>query len=621
MSSPLVVDAVFDLSPDPVWLVSDGGEVVRHNAAFTRWSQRATSLDDALGEVRVRALRGRTVMTDVRVTVGGIERTFAVHAIRVEGAGVLFLARDLGELAALPSDAAIERALLHLFTSDERLADVLPKALEFLCTSDAWDAAIVWLRDGTHSLRPKSWWFHDEASALERNIPSLRFRVGHGIPGRTFATREVIRIADIYEESLMQRAELTAAAGLHSVIGIPLLDSDDAVGVLELFSRAVRPVSDAKALQLSHTGEALGRLVARRISDEERRRLLALVERKSAEWMLTFDSIALPIFLVASDGTLARLNLAARDLTGVEFDNLIGRELAVIGAGEPWTTLTDITTAVHDSGMPCTAQITSGERTWDVSASLLDADPADDRRVIIVLHETTQLIKLQESVRRGEQLAALGELVAGVAHEVKNPIFGMGMSLDLLERMLDKDDESVEMLNAMRTWLQRLSALTENLLEYGKTWTLELKPGDVDAVIEQAIEVCRPRATEAHVAIECEGTSGGATVLMDATRLAHVFENLLTNAIQFSPRDGAVTLTIGEDDDAVEFTIRDRGPGFNLDDLPRLWQPFFTRRRGGTGLGLAIVQRIVDEHGGTVNASNHKHGGAMVRVRLPKFRV
>ena len=106
---------------------------------------------------------------------------------------------------------------------------------------------------------------------------------------------------------------------------------------------------------------------------------------------------------------------------------------------------------------------------------------------------------------------------------------------------------------------------------------------------------------------------------MDGSRLVLVFENLLINAVQHSVRGGQVHLSAVMEGDGATITIRDHGPGFRPEDLSRVFQPFFTRRRGGTGLGLSIVQRIVDEHGGTVHARNHESGGAELRVHLPLY--
>jgi signal transduction histidine kinase len=111
---------------------------------------------------------------------------------------------------------------------------------------------------------------------------------------------------------------------------------------------------------------------------------------------------------------------------------------------------------------------------------------------------------------------------------------------------------------------------------------------------------------------------------MDQIRLVYAFENVINNAIQHSEAGSVVEVTCGTvsagDRTYIECKVRDRGPGFREDDLPRVFEPFFTRRRGGTGLGLSIVQRVVDEHGGSVAAGNDPDGGASVVIRLPVYQ-
>jgi signal transduction histidine kinase len=269
--------------------------------------------------------------------------------------------------------------------------------------------------------------------------------------------------------------------------------------------------------------------------------------------------------------------------------------------------------------MTCTGEIAAGERTWDVSASPLAAAAGEDDRVVVIMRDTTELVRLQESVRRGEQLAALGELVAGVAHEVKNPLFGMSVTLDLLDQQLGDRPESTELTDALRKWIARLQSLTENLLAFGRTWTTDLAPGDLYTVISQAVEATRPLALGNVVELEASLEGAAQPVLMDQRRLVLVFENLLANAVQHSRKGDRIAIEVRRDDDHIEVAVRDRGPGFRPEELSRVFQPFFTRRRGGTGLGLSIVQRIVDEHGGTVTASNGEQGGAVVLVRLPVY--
>jgi signal transduction histidine kinase len=353
--------------------------------------------------------------------------------------------------------------------------------------------------------------------------------------------------------------------------------------------------------------------LARDVTDTSR------IERKSQEWSLTFDAIELPLFITHFDGVIARLNRPARDLIGAGYRDILGRSIRMSDE-EPWITLGDTVSAVRDSRTPCTAQVTAGDRHWDITASWYRSAADDEERVILALRDTTDIMRLQESVRRGEQLAALGELVAGVAHEVRNPIFGMGLTVDALQEMLPPEDDVLELYGILRQWLDRLNRLMESLLEYGKTWSLDLREGTIDGVLHPVVDGCRQIAARSTVAVDAE-VEPGLPMLMDANRLSHAFENLITNAIQHSKPGQHVSVTARDAGAGmIECMVRDHGPGFNPLDLPRVFQPFFTSRRGGTGLGLSIVQRIVDEHGGTITAVNGEHGGAVLTMRFPMYR-
>jgi signal transduction histidine kinase len=341
-----------------------------------------------------------------------------------------------------------------------------------------------------------------------------------------------------------------------------------------------------------------------------------VIERKGVEWTLTFDAIELPIFITAMDGVIRRLNRAARDLAGSgSFSALIGKPLREIGQSEPWVTIAQCIDSIRDSEQPCTAQAYQAEsdRTWDIAANWYRNPDDGAARAIVALRETTTIVRLQESVRRGEQLAALGELVAGVAHEVRNPLWGMQLTLDALEDA----DAPAQIVADLRHWLRRLNALMESLLAYGRAWTIDLQRGSVGEVVRQAVANTRSMAEAAGVTVAAS-VGEAPPILMDPSRLAQAFENLITNAVQHSDR-GRVLVEVGTSDGFVECLVSDDGPGFPPADLPRLFQPFFTRRAGGTGLGLSIVQRVVDEHGGTIALRNREERGALVTLRFPVY--
>jgi signal transduction histidine kinase len=247
---------------------------------------------------------------------------------------------------------------------------------------------------------------------------------------------------------------------------------------------------------------------------------------------------------------------------------------------------------------------------------------------------------------QAERMAALGALVAGVAHEVKDPLFGMSATLDAFEARFGVRVEHEAYLQALREELNRLKLLMQDLMNYGHAAALVLAPGELQDVLAQAVRECATLARAAGVQVRVAEAAPLGPSLIDRRRLVQAFENLVKNAIQHSPAGGEVVLTAREctcdeaqgspesptfwavalkspaapADDApwLECSVSDGGPGIRAEDLTRIFDPFFTRRRGGTGLGLPIAQRIVEAHGGHLIAGNRPEGGAVLVVRIPR---
>jgi len=585
-------------------------------------SEEATFWTDFLR----RALRGRTMMADGWHEVGGRKRYLAVSSTPVLADdiadGATLVVRDITDRRRRGHREIVELALTRIFGDETSLIDNLTRVMEFLCQADGWELGVVWLAED-RDLVPVAVW-HDgspHSVEFEEAARKLRFAPGHGIPGRAMRDNELIWLPDLSDETVNIRTMHASRLGFRGVVAIPIHDSHEVVGVFELFTRSVRQVNDETARALHDTGIAVGRLIERHRSHEERAELLAALERKSTEWARTFDSIPLPIFLTTKGGDVTRMNRAARALVGGDYAEILGQSIAKLGDGEPWPTLHDLVQAVAESGTFCTAQVVDArERHWDISGSAFTSTDAAEERVIIVMRDVTTIVQLQESVRRGEQLAAMGELVAGVAHEVRNPLFGMTITLDAYEPSINKDSDSTEMFTALRQWIARLNLLMENLLQYGKTWNVDLREGFLNDVIAEAVTMSLSEAAMARVRVRNACSQDELPMLMDAARLVQAFQNLIINAIQHSEPRSEVVVYARRDGEQIECEVRDHGPGFQDGDLKRIFEPFFTRRRGGTGLGLSIVQRVVDEHGGTVTAENIPTGGARVRMRFPEFQ-
>ena len=334
----------------------------------------------------------------------------------------------------------------------------------------------------------------------------------------------------------------------------------------------------------------------------------ASLQAAAEEWQLTFDAVDAPMLLLEGpEREIKRCNRAAAELLGGP-----AQSLGQLGQRQPWAVAAAVAATAARTRAPALDRAQDGKRVWAVSAS-----PLREGQLILTLREVTRLVELQDALRRTEAMSAMGALVAGVAHEVRNPLFGMSATLDAMQQQFATDAAQEPFLNAMRRELDRLNRLMRDLLEYGRPPAVQLVMDALSPVVGLAARSCLPVAELASVTIEnAVGPDAGA-VPMDAGRLAQVFQNLIENAVQHSPAGGKVRIEAQRTDEDARVSVLDSGPGFRPQDLPQIFEPFFSRRRGGTGLGLSIVQRIVEQHHGVVEAANRAEGGARMTVVLP----
>jgi PAS domain S-box-containing protein len=387
---------------------------------------------------------------------------------------------------------------------------------------------------------------------------------------------------------------------------------------------------DLTSLEVPFAGRTARLSLARNVSVEraataERERLQAAVERAALEWQRTFDAVEHALLVFDTGLRVVRLNRPAAALVGGrEPHELVGLHLEALGGGEPWPTAARLLAAAAASraAEPGDAREAPGGKAWTLTASLSPAGERGDERLILVVAEVTRLVELQDSLRRNETMAAMGSLVAGVAHEVRNPLFGISATLDTLEREYGGQQRYARFGGVLRSQLERLKQLTEDLLDYGKPPALRLAEVRAESLVKVAVRSCHSLARQQGVGVVEEVAEGLPPLCVDGGRIQQVVENLLANAIQHSPRGSVVRVAAelasreAREALALCLVVEDQGPGVSVDDAAQLFEPFFSRRKGGTGLGLSIVRRIVEAHGGEVTFENLARG-ARFRVSLP----
>lgn len=341
------------------------------------------------------------------------------------------------------------------------------------------------------------------------------------------------------------------------------------------------------------------------------------------QWQDTFDAIQMPIVILDADHSVRHANRAARERAGNGSEARVGFPVRDFGTDGLWAEIDRLARSTERSGRVQFGG-SEGSETWDIVVDVLD-QAGHENQMVVSAREITAIIELQESLRRSETLSALGELVGGVAHEVRNPLFAISSTLDAFEDMYRQHDEYRSFALTMRRQIDRLSGLMSGLLDFGRPASSALTSVDVRTVVRDAISLCADDASVASVQVVLLAGDQPLTALADPRRLAVAFRNLIHNALQFAPPESVVEVRLnqgaGENGAAAIFTeVRDHGPGFEELDLPYVFDPFFTRRVGGTGLGLSTTRVIIEQHEGTISAANAPDGGAIVRVELPSLK-
>lgn len=225
--------------------------------------------------------------------------------------------------------------------------------------------------------------------------------------------------------------------------------------------------------------------------------------------------------------------------------------------------------------------------------------------------------KLEGELYRNERLAALGRLVAGVAHELRNPLAVIKTTVQMLAEETDRSPELQESLEIIKEQVDRQNRIIQELLDFGRPQKFFCQPLGVNQLLEQVLTFTAPMLRQHDIALKLEPAPALPAVYADGQRLKQVFVNLLLNALQAMPAGGRLTIATRAEDDRVRVYFTDTGPGIDAVHLPHIFDPFYTTRDTGTGLGLSICHQIIREHGGSIEVAETSPAGTTFCVSLP----
>jgi PAS domain S-box-containing protein len=455
------------------------------------------------------------------------------------------------------------------------------------------------------------------------DVQSLRSGLDQrNIATQVYKTGEPYLNNDIAADSLISKsaAELL---GVSAILAVPLQAGEHTLGTLEVMNKVGGFVEDDKRLVTIFASQAAHLIVNAQLFEQ--------VRESEERYRQIFESAVDGIYRSTPGGRFVTVNPALASMLGYNGPGeLIGTNLIQDFFVDPSVSarlLKEVDASGRVLDVECELRRRNGLSVPARISIRAVTDEADQEPYYLgIIRDVTEQKRLSEQLIISKQLAVVGELVAGVAHEVRNPLCGITTTLSALARRLKDRDAVQPFLDVIMTEADHLNRLMEDLLEHSHPSRPDNHPANLCDLLREVIGEWTSQAEEKGVSLSFEQPENIPSLRLDRRKMHGVFANLLNNALQHTQAGGQINIRLyapnghqperqGHKEIRVE--ISDDGAGIAQDNLPKIFEPFFTTRTTGTGLGLAIVRKTIHDHGGTINAQSVEGRGTTFTINLP----
>ena len=337
------------------------------------------------------------------------------------------------------------------------------------------------------------------------------------------------------------------------------------------------------------------------------------------------ESMRLGVIVINLDGEISIFNRSAAEITGFRRKSVLDKPYGdTIGKKIPveFTPLFTLYKGVERKNKEKEMITKEGVSIpVEYSTSLVTNTNGEILGVVELFTDLRDIKKLQEEVQQSRTLAALGEMAGNVAHELRNPLGGIGGFAALLERDLDVKDPRRKLVQKIIEGVARLNSIATTLLFYTRPVKPKRRPENIVQVIEDVLTLIQVELEqdENTITLEKKFEIDSLEVTFDPDLFQQVMLNIVKNAVEAMDYSGLLVVGVKHDkkDERVEVYIKDSGTGINEEERKKLFLPFFTTKADGTGLGLSIAKKIIDAHNGEISIGNNEDGGSIFSIDLP----
>jgi len=341
------------------------------------------------------------------------------------------------------------------------------------------------------------------------------------------------------------------------------------------------------------------------------------VARTKDEWESTFDAITDSVAILDHRFHLLKVNKAYRNSGFGGGNNFAGKSCHELLYQKKSPCAGCPVAATLKKGKPAYAEKKVGSRIYRPWTYPIFDEEGNCSSVVMYTRDVTQLKKLKERLIQSERMASIGQIAAGVAHEIRNPLGSIVTAVEVLSSEGGTDEENAYTLTeVLKVEARRLNDIISEFLLYAAPQQPVLQENHLNRILEEGIRMAESEARKNGISIVMDLDDRIPSTSFDAGKIKQVIWNLVINGIQAMPVGGTLKVRSHRRSDGIEFRVCDEGEGIRQQDVSRIFDPFYTTKSSGTGLGLSIVNRIVEDHNGRIEIESEEGKGAKFIVQL-----
>ncbi len=332
------------------------------------------------------------------------------------------------------------------------------------------------------------------------------------------------------------------------------------------------------------------------------------------------ENMADAVLVTTNSGDVTLFNRAAEKLFGLSDKSVLGKSISQL----PFPCLDNVKTFIHSDlsyeDREITCRLNGEAKILSARLNRLVNEEDGAQTVISIFRDVSRQRLVEERLKRQEKLSAMGELAAGVAHEIRNPLNAIGMIAQRFAREFEPKndvDDYRRLTQVIISEIRRVNQIIQQFLQFARPPELNRQPASIDTLLQESLDVMREPARTKGVRLESK-LLAGATILIDKNQVKQAVLNLLQNALEATPSGGKIWVASEKMADRVKIIVGDTGMGIPEDKLSKIFNLYFTTKQGGTGLGLSMVHQIISAHEGHIEVQSEEGKGTVFEIFLPE---